>query len=434
MTPHDHPAPAASILDRPGLRPLWEALHTRLSSGRPVTRVRLGPLDDPQREALADLLGMDRLPDPRPTVALAHLEEAVTELTGHTVRELVTRLVGPLGDRAGERRLHHDERAGLWAWLAGHDTVRAQPALADWAAACRTAGLVGGSTERTRTLLDHALTVLAALPGRAEPLPVLAARTLNGHSHALDDGTPLSTLVLRALATLYDTEPPQSAAQRRALWTRAGVADDDLSATVLAAGLRPAGDGLLALLTTTCADAGQAASLTLAHLRAPGELALPAPLVVHITENPSILALALRRFGPRCPPLVCTSGWPNSAAIQLLRLLADHGAALRYHGDFDGEGIRIAAHVMAKTPARPWRMTAADYRTAAARHPHAPHPGRVTPAPWDGELARAMEDHATAVVEELVADTLLEDLARHTKRNDAPGHAPTPEPTAVAGP
>ncbi|MEV0302246.1 DUF2399 domain-containing protein [Streptomyces prasinus] len=35
-------------------------------------------------------------------------------------------------------------------------------------------------------------------------------------------------------------------------------------------------------------------------------------------ENPSILALAVRSFGPDCPPLVCTSGWPNSAAIHLL--------------------------------------------------------------------------------------------------------------------
>lgn len=59
-----------------------------------------------------------------------------------------------------------------------------------------------------------------------------------------------------------------------------------------------------------------------------------------MVENPSFLALALRRFGPDCPPLVCTSGKPNSAAIQLLRLLIDRGAALRYHGDFDGEGIR----------------------------------------------------------------------------------------------
>ncbi|MFH8519157.1 DUF2399 domain-containing protein [Streptomyces gelaticus] len=40
-------------------------------------------------------------------------------------------------------------------------------------------------------------------------------------------------------------------------------------------------------------------------------------------ENPSILTLALRHFGPDCPTLVCMSGWPNPAAIQLLCLLVD---------------------------------------------------------------------------------------------------------------
>ncbi|MEV6734784.1 MULTISPECIES: TIGR02679 family protein [unclassified Streptomyces] len=407
------PAPGDATLHRPELRPLWQTIHGRLSSGRPATRVRLGPLDDTQREALADLLGLDRLPDPRPSIALARLEEAVAELSGRTVREVVTELVGPLGNRADERRRQEDERAALWTWLTDHDTVRAQPVLSDWVASCRAAGLVGGSAERTRTLLTDALRVLAELPGQAEPLPVFAARVLNGHAHALDDGTPVSTLVLRALATLYATVPPQSAAERRALWGRAGVADDELSATVLVGGLRPSGDGLLARVAAVCAEAGQAASLTLAHVRNPGEFALsaaPVP-VVHVVENPSIVALALRRFGPYCPPLVCTSGWPNSAAIQLLRILADHGAALRYHGDFDGEGIRIAAYVLDKTPAHPWRMTAADYRAAVACNPHGPLPGRITGAPWDPELAEAMAEHGTAVVEELVADVLLEDLA-----------------------
>ncbi|MDX3667373.1 TIGR02679 family protein [Streptomyces europaeiscabiei] len=407
------PALGERTLRRPELRPLWHTVHSRLSSGRPVTRVRLGPLDDAQREALADLLGLDRLPDPRPSVALARLEEAVTELWGRTVRETVTALVGPLDDRAGERRRREGERAELWAWLDGHAVVRAQPALADWAASCRTAGLVGGSPEGTRSLLTDALTVLAALPAEAEPLPVFAARVLRGDSHVLDDGTRLSALVLRALAALHDGVPPQSAADRRALWSRAGVADDDLSATVLVGGLRPSGDGPLARVARVCAEAGQGAALTLAQLRAPGEFTLaadPAP-VVHAVENPSILALAVRRFGPACPPLVCTSGWPNSAAVHLLRLLADHGATLRYHGDFDGEGIRIAAYLLDKTPARPWRMAATDYRTAVARSPHGPPPGRLTEAPWDPELTPAILDHGTAVVEELMADVLLADLA-----------------------
>ncbi|MFF5721354.1 TIGR02679 family protein [Streptomyces buecherae] len=437
MSLRDHPvsggttsrkyfASGDTTLRRPELHPVWQTVHDRLSSGRPVTRVRLGLLNETQREALADLLGLDRLPDPRPSVALARLEEAVTELSGRTVREVVAELIGPLGDRAGERRRQEGERADLWTWLAGHDTVRAQPVLADWAASCRAAGLIGGSTERTRALLIDALKVLAELPGQAEPLPVFAARVLNGHAHALDDGAPVSTLVLRALATLYDIAPPQSAAERRALWSRAGVADDELSATVIVGGLRPGGDGLLARVARLCTEAGQAASLTLAHVRNPGEFALPAipaPLVVHVVENPSVLALALGRFGANCPPLVCTSGWPNSAAIQLLRLLADQGAALRYHGDFDGEGIRIAAYVMEKTGAHPWRMTAADYRSGVVRNEQGPQPGRITGAPWDFELAEAMTEHGIAVVEELVADVLLEDLAAAARQEPPFGHS-----------
>lgn len=417
------PSPGERTLRRPELRPLWQTVHNRLSSGRPVTRVRLGPLDEAQREALADLLGLDRLPDVQPSITLTRLEEAVTELCGGTVRETVTELVGPLDDRAGERRRQEAERAELWTWLDGHDTVKAQPALADWAASCRAAGLVGGSSERTRSLITDALTVLAALPAQAEPLPAFAARVLKGDSHALDDGTRLSSFVLRALATLHDAAPPQSAADRRATWAREGVADDDLSTTVLATGLRLAGDGPLARVTRVCAGAGQAASLTLAQLRAPGDFTLdadPAP-VVHAVENPSILALAVRRFGPDCLPLVCTSGWPNSAAIHLLRLLADQGATLRYHGDFDGEGIRIAAYVLDKTPARPWRMTAADYRAAVVRNPHGPQPGRLTEAPWDPELIHAMTDYGTAIVEELVADVLLEDLAAEEPGVSNPG-------------
>ncbi|WUD04152.1 TIGR02679 domain-containing protein [Streptomyces sp. NBC_00523] len=141
-TSREHFASGDTTLRRPELHPVCQTGHDRLPSGSPITRVRLALLDETQREALADLLDLDRLPDPQPPVALARLEEAVTELTGRTVREIVAELIGPLGDRAGERRRQEDERAGLLAWLAGHDTVRAQPVLADWAASCRAAGWV----------------------------------------------------------------------------------------------------------------------------------------------------------------------------------------------------------------------------------------------------------------------------------------------------
>ncbi|MFE3873045.1 TIGR02679 family protein [Kitasatospora sp. NPDC059146] len=399
-------------LDLPELRPLWSAVHDRLSTGRPVSRVRSGPLGDAGREALADLLGLDRLPDAEPTISLAGLDGAVLDACGRPVRDVVTAILGPIRDRAAERDRRTGQRDALWGWLAGHDVVTAQPALLEWVGHLRANGLVDGSPDRTRSLLTAALTVLAALPADGEPLPVLAARLLDGDSHALDDGTRLSGLVLRALAVLYDADLPDSAETRRVLWSRAGVADDQLSATVLAVGLRFDGEGPVARVSRICADAGHPVSLTLAQLRTPGDCTGPAG-PVHITENPSVLALSLRRFGHHCPPLVCTSGWPNTAVIHLLRRLADDGASLRYHGDFDGEGIRIAAHVLAKTGAVPWRMAAADYRAAVSRVPLGPDPGRLTPAPWDRTLVGSMAELRTAVVEEVVADLLLDDLADH---------------------
>jgi uncharacterized protein (TIGR02679 family) len=396
-------------LARPALRPLWTALHDRLSSGRPVSRVRVGPLDEQQREAIADLLGLDRLPGQHLTVAVGHLDAVLAEICGRDARTVVTELVGPLDNHAARREHDRAERAALWDWLRAHELTTAQPALAGWVGHVRKAGMVGGSAPATRALLEDALRVLRQLPAQGQPLPVFAAEAL-GDPHALDEGTRLSSLVLRALAALYDTAAPDAAEQRRALWERAGVAGDELSTVVLAAGIRPAGAGLLRDLLTACADAGQAAALTLAQARLAGAARFPAR-PVHVVENPSVLALALARFGAACPPMVCTSGWPNSAAILLLRGLAKDGATLRYHGDFDGEGIRIAAYVLAKTAAQPWRMTARDYLDAIATNPHGPDVGRVTPAPWDPGLAPAMTQHRTAIVEESLADSLLDELA-----------------------
>lgn len=103
------PVTGERTLRRPELRPLWQTVHDRLSSGRPVSRVRLGPLEETQREALADLLGLARLPDVRSSVTMVRLEEAVTELCGRTVHETVTELIGPLDDRAEKRRRQETE-------------------------------------------------------------------------------------------------------------------------------------------------------------------------------------------------------------------------------------------------------------------------------------------------------------------------------------
>lgn len=394
-------------LDRAALAPLWTALRARFeASAGPVARVRVGPLDQEAQTALADLLGLARLPGEQAVVSVAGLDAALAPL-GVDARAAVEAVGGPLADRAAQRLAARAERAALWDWLDGHPQVRAEPGLAPWAAAMRAAGVVGGSVSRTRALFEQALAVLAALPADGRPLPAFAD-AVAGDPHALDDGTRLSTVVLRALATLRDEPVPADAEQRRAAWDRVGVACDALSTAVLVAGLRPAGGGVLSGVLRTWADAGQATIVTLAQLRAAARLAVGDGLVT-VVENPSILAEALRRFGADCPPLVCTAGWPNSAAITLLRHVTAGGASLRYHGDFDGDGLRIAAHVADRTGAAVWRMSAADY--LAAVRPTGPPVGRVTDAPWDAALAGALRARGVALPQEAVAAALLDACA-----------------------
>ncbi|MDR0358937.1 MAG: DUF2399 domain-containing protein [bacterium] len=176
---------------------------------------------------------------------------------------------------------------------------------------------------------------------------------------------------------------------------------------MLAVGLRPQGIGPLPTTLTRWAECGQAAAVTLAQLHADPLTSARSPRVWAV-ENPAVVAEALRRFGGRCPPLVCTSGWPNVAAITLLRQLADAGASLAYHGDLDGEGLRIAAYVVDKTGAEPWRMAARDYRDAARTD--GPPAGRVTDVPWDRELGAELRARGVAVPEERVVSLLLQDL------------------------
>jgi hypothetical protein len=122
-------------------------------------------------------------------------------------------------------------------------------------------------------------------------------------------------------------------------------------------------------------------------------------------ENPSILAQAARGRWTG-PPLLCTSGWPNVAALTLIRQVKACGVAVRYHGDFDPKGIAIAEMLVQRVGVDPWRMSTADYvaRAGAAR---VRLDGDVPDASWDPNLADAMRKHGVAVFEENMREELL---------------------------
>ena len=101
------------------------------------------------------------------------------------------------------------------------------------------------------------------------------------------------------------------------------------------------------------ARAGRPIVLTLAELRAePPRLSGE---VLFVCENPSIVAAAANALGPGCPPLLCTSGWPNTAVAAILDAAEAAGMGVLVHADGDEAGAAIAARVLRRTRARPWR-------------------------------------------------------------------------------
>jgi uncharacterized protein (TIGR02679 family) len=419
-----------SRLDRPELTPLWAELARRLGEGRPPVTVTVPDLTLAQRRALADLLGLDRLPRPTARLRVDRLAAACGVEGAEGLRRLVEERVGPIPDRRAARLADQRAREALWDWfgeaaaavpLAAGDPAAVQP----WVEDVRRAGVPGGDLAAHRRRLAGALAVLGRLPADGIGLASLAADVL-GDAHALDRGRPTSGWVLDAVAATRSRARASDAEGARLLWEEVGVVPDPLSSTVLVLGLVPPPSCRTPLAGWLAAAAGEGepAVLTLAQLRRWPLPPLPAASTVFVVENPGLLSEAAARgwLSPPAPPLVCSSGRPSIAIVTLLRQLGGAGTTLAQHADFDAGGLSITAWLAARAGTTPWRMTAADYRAAvAAPRRRAPLGRRLPPSPWDPTLAEVMAEHGVAVHEEELRGSLLDAMAALT-----PGPAPPP--------
>ena len=121
------------------------------------------------------------------------------------------------------------------------------------------------------------------------------AATITGDTKALNHGTALATLVLRALAFRLGTDRPKTTEERRDLWDRNGVIVDDLASRVLVLNLPAHGDGLGEWLTSAKAY-GTPFYVTLHQLVTMPITVRPRQLV-RACENPAVLRRAAGRAG-----------------------------------------------------------------------------------------------------------------------------------------
>jgi uncharacterized protein (TIGR02679 family) len=404
-------------LDDPGLARLWDQLAARLQRNglTPRGTVVLQDLDRLERHALAGLIGSP-VTEGQARVDLAKLDARLRSVNAAPgLVAAVSWLRGPLVDRRSARAAAQSQRAAVWEQARsalGSYGLAQEPWVETWLDSART--VVGRvAAERAGAVLEAAVRCVARLPwdehrcGRTE----LASR-IAGSSHALDDGTVLAALVLRAIAAALDEPPPETPAQRRALWERAGVQTDEVSSTVLTLGLRPAGSSAVAGAVRERSDAGSEAHLTLRDLRRVEDW-VGKGTAVWVCENPRVLEAAMDALTKAV--VVCTAGNPTVVVTALLDRLVADGAVLHYRGDFDWAGLTIANRIVTTYHARPWRMGTADYEaalvaTGAVLVELPPLEGRSVEAVWDDELTAAMRKAGKAIHEEVLLDLLVADL------------------------
>ena len=405
---------AAHPLDVPALGRLWEAARR--------ARERRGAEGDARvtltRVSLAEARELDWLLAPvrrrgvhagqDVRVSLSQLAQAVAA-AGDDLRGVLERHGGPLVDRpAAARRARAAERC-VWEGIERHSALIARPELRDWVERARVGGALGapGRDAAARRRLMCALDVVDELPREKVERSALSAEVCGGEPHALDSGSRVELLVRGMLAHLQGVgERRLDALRARELWAAFGVECDPTAATVLALGLRARGRSPLARAVR--AQAGGHVVITYGQLRSqPVRFSHP---VVHVCENPSVVTAAERELGSDCPPLVCLGGWPNAAVRLLCARLRAGGASLLYHGDFDWDGLAIAAHAREQLGALPWRFDAVEYRRAAALWSDLRRLGKRPPRTPDGEVADALEEVGRVVPEELVREDLVADL------------------------
>jgi len=379
--------------------------------------LNLTKLTDAEYEAVALLLGLRSRASRSLRIEVARLDTALSHAgIASSLREALEAIDGPIVNQAVVRA------AANARWAAARRPTERMPVLAAWLATSTARATLTRvsrqNADAAERLLAQVESVLRHLPVRGSTRAQLAADAL-GDAHALDGGQPVATLVLAVLRhgareKLPEPDLPpidgegrdaeRPAERARDIWALSGVLVNELARPALYLNL-PA--------TQPLGPTGEPGYLSLRRLLRSRIAWSVADRAVFVCENPNIVAIAADRFGGKCAPMVCTEGMPAAAQRVLLTQLAEAGAILHYHGDFDWPGIRIANHVVRTFGATPWRMGAVDYvrgvQLLASKERDLTEPAVV--AAWDGALSEAMRQHGLAIDEEALAAMLMEDLA-----------------------
>ena len=399
------------LFARPELQRLVKRLCERRELGRPLTgTLTLDAALPGERRAVDQLLRRVTTTGSSLGVPLdTLLGELRTAELADSWEEILDVVCGPVDPQRAASAANAKAWEHVWDnALASYPNASATVPV--WLEHLRRDGLLKrlsrDEPQTAATWIRQAIDLFTQLPLAGEPLASVAAR-ITTNSHGLDSDSPLATIVLRGISLIHGAFMPTCSAERRELWSKAGIVCDELSAPVLTFNLLVQKAYPLTELMMIACSAVVPLHLSTRLLQSTDWRSIVAPTRVYVCENPSLTAVALRNLGALSSPLICLDGEPKTAGWFLLEKLRNAGTEIWYHGDFDWKGVAIAGRIINRVGARAWRYSAVDYLAATGTEPLE---GSPIPTPWCPDLANALDQRRVVVHEEAVAETLMKDL------------------------
>ncbi len=248
--------------------------------------------------------------------------------------------------------------------------------------------------------------------GQTIRLAVLSAQATS-NPHALDGNTTAGKLLLHLLAYRANCDFPKSAEQRDELYYQGGILCDSIASSVTQVGLvLNSNDNEEHPAFYTFRSRREICTLTLTNLAKLFSASSPSGKV-YLVENQMVFSQLCDHADRFHSPLVCTSGQPQVAVLRLLDLLNDSKTDLFYSGDFDREGLSIAARLMVRYQGHLhlWHMTPKDYAVCRSGEKLGDFCWQSIDSNPDLEqTAKTLQTQGYAGYQELLLPVLLHDL------------------------
>ncbi|MFS0644654.1 TIGR02679 family protein [Siminovitchia sp. 179-K 8D1 HS] len=367
------------VRSEPGLDRLVRALLERyIQLGRIGGSVRLTNLTTAEKESLSLFFRKDYGHQASATISFKAFEKALlqTKFSGLSTHDILSEYAGEKVYTRIESEEHHQRQKDRYF----ESLKTSHPDQADWIDYIWKKGrgtraihqLYDENPGGLAETIDYVCRALSNLPSpqQYERLPLFAQKiTQNPHAFDLDQhGGRILLHALQFRLWKEDVLPyiqgTLNSEEANELFQTFGLLRDDILNFVTCTGLK--GEtryGEHAVLQA----AQQMKTVLNLPLREVSRLTSCQPFsgnTVFIVENSGVYSELLDRWPfHEPPPLLCTHGQFKLAALTLIDLLVAGDTFIYYSGDFDPEGLLMAARLMNRAPDRvhPWRFSAEDY-------------------------------------------------------------------------